>query len=248
MRPQKAESVIVMKTFCALLVTSILSISAAIAATEQEIVNQSAAILRDFRRMPERGIPAAVLREAKGLAIIKVVKVGLGISGKGGEGVGVGGAGESACAARGARPLSRRQFALQRGAHFGTFQDVRTTVALLALLAAGSRAIAQEQEGKLIDRVLKPNMSLANPAQNKQFIAPGIVTGKRAVSKSFYAPEKPNVRIFAIDRVITPTEFASRHFRTGESTAIVVSRAPVIKADAVYSTNSTPDIRVASGS
>ena len=87
MRPQKGESVIVMKTFCALLVTSILSLSAAIAATEQEIVNESAAILRDFRRMPERGIPAAVLREAKGLAIIKVVKVGLGISGKGGEGV-----------------------------------------------------------------------------------------------------------------------------------------------------------------
>ena len=63
MRSEKGESVIVMKTFCALLVTSILSLSAAIAATEQEIVNQSAAILRDFRRMPERGIPAAVLRE-----------------------------------------------------------------------------------------------------------------------------------------------------------------------------------------
>src|SRR5256886_2751720 len=87
MRPQKGESIIVMKTLCALLVTSILSLSAAIAATEQEIVNESAAILRDFRRMPERGIPAAVLRDAKGLAIIKVVKVGLGISGKGGEGV-----------------------------------------------------------------------------------------------------------------------------------------------------------------
>ena len=87
MRSEKGELVIVMKTFCALLVTSILSLSAAIAATEQEIVNESAAILRDFRRMPERGIPAAILREAKGLAIIKVVKVGLGISGKGGEGV-----------------------------------------------------------------------------------------------------------------------------------------------------------------
>lgn len=37
--------------------------------------------------MPERGIPAGVLRDARGLAIIKVVKVGFGISGKGGEGV-----------------------------------------------------------------------------------------------------------------------------------------------------------------
>jgi hypothetical protein len=125
---------------------------------------------------------------------------------------------------------------------------VRTTVALLALLAAVSPVPAQEQEGKLIDRVLKPNMSLANPAQNKQFIANGTVIDKRAPSKNFYAPEKANPRAFITDRVITPTEFASRHFRTGESTALVVSRSPITKADAVYSTNAAPDIRVASGS
>ena len=76
-----------MKTFCAFLVTCILSLATAGAATEREIVNESAAILRDFRRMPERGIPPAVLRDAKGLAILKVVKVGLGLSGKGGQGV-----------------------------------------------------------------------------------------------------------------------------------------------------------------
>ena len=125
---------------------------------------------------------------------------------------------------------------------------MRTTIALLAFFGAVLPARAQEQEGKLIDRVLKPNMSLANPAQNKQFIATGAVTAKRATSKSFYAPEKSNLRAFPINRVITPAEFAARHFRTGESTAIVVSRSPITKADAVYSTNSTADIRVASGS
>lgn len=57
------------------------------AANEQEVVNQSARILRDFRAMPERGIPARVLRNAKGLAILTVVKIGLGLSGKGGQGV-----------------------------------------------------------------------------------------------------------------------------------------------------------------
>ena len=76
-----------MKTFCALLILCTVSLATASAATEQEIVNQSAAILRDFRRMPERGIPGRVIRNAKGLAIITVVKVGLGISGKGGQGV-----------------------------------------------------------------------------------------------------------------------------------------------------------------
>lgn len=39
--------------------------------------------------MPEKAIPARVLRNARGLAIIKVLKVGFGISGKGGQGVAV---------------------------------------------------------------------------------------------------------------------------------------------------------------
>ena len=57
------------------------------AATEQEVVNQSARILRNFRTMPETEIPATVLRRAKGLAILTVVKIGFGLSGKGGQGV-----------------------------------------------------------------------------------------------------------------------------------------------------------------
>lgn len=76
-----------MKKITLLLITSILSIATAGAATEQEVVNQSASILRDFRRMPEKGIPARVLRDARGLAILSVVKVGFGFSGKGGQGV-----------------------------------------------------------------------------------------------------------------------------------------------------------------
>jgi lipid-binding SYLF domain-containing protein len=76
-----------MKTFCVLLITCTLSLATAGAATEQEVVNQSASILRDFRRMPEKGIPARIMRAAKGLAIVTVIKVGFGVSGKGGQGV-----------------------------------------------------------------------------------------------------------------------------------------------------------------
>jgi lipid-binding SYLF domain-containing protein len=76
-----------MKMISALLAVSLLSFTAAKAATEQEIVNQSASILRQFKRMPERGIPRSVMRNAKGLAILTVVKIGFGLSGKGGQGV-----------------------------------------------------------------------------------------------------------------------------------------------------------------
>src|SRR2546430_14399808 len=56
-------------------------------ATEQDTVDRSAVIIREFRHMPERGIPSRILRRARGLAIISVVKAGFIFSGKAGEGV-----------------------------------------------------------------------------------------------------------------------------------------------------------------
>src|SRR2546423_5864057 len=84
---ERGELVMAMKIFCILLITCTFSLATATAATEQEVVNQSASILRDFRSMPEKGIPGRILHDAKGLAIITVVKVGFGISGKGGQGL-----------------------------------------------------------------------------------------------------------------------------------------------------------------
>ena len=76
-----------MKRFASLLILCSLALATAGAMTPQEIVNQSAGIIRDFRHMPEQSIPETVLSEARGLAIIRVLKVGFGISGKGGQGV-----------------------------------------------------------------------------------------------------------------------------------------------------------------
>ena len=56
-------------------------------ATEQDIVDRSAIIIREFRHMPEKGLPPRILRRARGLAIISVVKAGFIFSGKAGEGV-----------------------------------------------------------------------------------------------------------------------------------------------------------------
>ncbi|HEX4638204.1 MAG TPA: YSC84-related protein [Chthoniobacterales bacterium] len=56
-------------------------------ATEQDVVDRSARTIREFRHMPERGIPPRILRRARGLAIISVVKAGFIFSGKAGEGV-----------------------------------------------------------------------------------------------------------------------------------------------------------------
>lgn len=56
-------------------------------ATDQDTVNRSALTINEFRHMPEKGLPRNILRHAKGLAILSVVKAAFIFSGKGGEGV-----------------------------------------------------------------------------------------------------------------------------------------------------------------
>jgi len=50
-------------------------------------IDQASTIIERFRDMPERGIPEAVLRDARGLAILTVLKAGFWFSGQGGRGV-----------------------------------------------------------------------------------------------------------------------------------------------------------------
>lgn len=53
----------------------------------QDEVDQATAIIERFRDIPEKSIPDAVLRDAKGLAILTVLKAGFIFSGQGGWGV-----------------------------------------------------------------------------------------------------------------------------------------------------------------
>jgi lipid-binding SYLF domain-containing protein len=56
-------------------------------ATLQEDVNQAVTIIERFQEIPEKSIPAAVMRDAKGLAILTVTRGGFIITGKGGSGL-----------------------------------------------------------------------------------------------------------------------------------------------------------------
>lgn len=76
-----------MKTLFSVLLACSVVCTGARAATEQELVDQSADILRAFQQIPERQIPRKILNDARGLAIIRVLKAGFVFSGKGGQGV-----------------------------------------------------------------------------------------------------------------------------------------------------------------
>ena len=56
-------------------------------ASMQSDVDQAATILERFQSVPEKAIPQAVLKDARGLAIMTVIKAGFGFSGRGGTGV-----------------------------------------------------------------------------------------------------------------------------------------------------------------
>ncbi len=63
------------------------SATASFANGMQDEVDQATAIIERFREMPEQGVPEAVLKDAKGLAILTVLKAGFIFSGQGGWGV-----------------------------------------------------------------------------------------------------------------------------------------------------------------
>ena len=118
----------------------------------------------------------------------------------------------------------------------------------MALLAVVSATSAQEQEGKLVDRILKPNMSLVNSAQNKQFGATEFSVAKRAPSPGFYTQDRTPEKSFAADRAFSPSQFAARPFRAEDTTGIISARSKLVKTGMVYVPSAADGARVASES
>jgi lipid-binding SYLF domain-containing protein len=77
------------KVICSVLLLAVMVVFhlPAAYADMRDDVNQAISILERFQEMPERSIPPSVLRDAKGLAILTVVKAGFIFSGRGGSGV-----------------------------------------------------------------------------------------------------------------------------------------------------------------
>ena len=104
----------------------------------------------------------------------------------------------------------------------------RLTLFFLVALSVSS-ARAQEQERKLVDRLLRPNTELQNSAQKKEFVADGTSIDKKATISLFYIQEKPLGKEFVADRQFAAKLFAARHFRDGEIAARVRARAQLAR-------------------
>jgi hypothetical protein len=78
---------------------------------------------------------------------------------------------------------------------------------------------AQEQERKLVDRLLNPETSLQNNAQNKKFTGGGVPITKQATVSAFYFQEKPKPATFVATGESSTQSFNSRSFRSAKQTS-----------------------------
>ena len=108
---------------------------------------------------------------------------------------------------------------------------------------------AQDQEKKLVDRLLKPDMTLQNDAQNKKFIGDGSASiNKRANVGTFYVHQKPRSKNFSGTRDFSTTQFYSQTYRGGRTAYEVSSQQSVANSKAAYANQTASGIRSASQS
>jgi hypothetical protein len=95
---------------------------------------------------------------------------------------------------------------------------------------------AQDQESKLVDRLLRPDTTLRNDAQNKQFSADGASINKKATVGTFYLQKKPNSKSFAGTRDFLTQQFNSQPFHGTRSASGISSQQAIGNSRPAYAT------------
>ena len=113
---------------------------------------------------------------------------------------------------------------------------MRSRLLVLAFLVFATAAYAQEQERKLVDRLLTPNTRLANPDQNKKFTGGLEAPTRSAATKSFYVSEKKLSKSFVTDRSATTTSFRTHDYASKAATV------PTLQPMRGYQTKKATDI------
>jgi hypothetical protein len=120
---------------------------------------------------------------------------------------------------------------------------------LALLTTALCCAHAQDQEKKLVDRLLKPDMTLQNDAQNKKFVGDGAVSiNKRANVGTFYVHQKPRSKSFFGTRDFSTTQFYSQTYQGGRTAHEVSSQQPFANSKSSYASKTAHGVRDASQS
>lgn len=111
------------------------------------------------------------------------------------------------------------------------------TMACLTISADWVRA--QEQENKLVDRILRPDMSLANSAQNKKFVAAeGTSIDRKFETKSFYSGQERSAKPFGGIRNFFARTFGAKRFSHDQTATIANTQSAYANRQAQTKTSS----------
>ena len=117
---------------------------------------------------------------------------------------------------------------------------------LIILIAVLCSAGAQDQEKKLLDRLLKPDMTLQNDAQNKKFMGDrSSPVNKRATVGSFYVHQKTHSKNFSGTRDFSTTQFYSKTYHNGRRASEASSQQAIANAHSAYASQSARGVREA---
>jgi hypothetical protein len=119
----------------------------------------------------------------------------------------------------------------------------KALAACLLVLVALSCVRAQDQERKLVDRLLRPDMTLGNNAQNKKFIADGASINKQATVGTFYVQEKSNSKSFSGTRDFSARQFSSQSFHGTRSASGISSQQAIGNSRSAYATRTARGVR-----
>lgn len=120
-------------------------------------------------------------------------------------------------------------------------------VTTVVFAAATTSVCAQEQEGKLMNRLLKPNMALQNGAETKQFNASRSAVTRSTPTKTFHFMNRSFAREFGGVRTVKPQAFHTSTSRFQRAQANLQTRNALPEAGAAYRTsdyngvNTAPD-------
>ena len=92
---------------------------------------------------------------------------------------------------------------------------VRSPLVMLAFVA--TTVCSQDQDRRLIDRLLRPNLDLQNPQQGKVFHADSKGTTQRGMTTTFVLKLRPKEKTFGDSRHVETKEYRSRSNRADAS-------------------------------
>ncbi|HEY6153105.1 MAG TPA: hypothetical protein VIW07_05135 [Candidatus Udaeobacter sp.] len=100
-----------------------------------------------------------------------------------------------------------------------------------------------------MDRLLKPDMTLQNDAQNKKFVGDGSASvNKRAHVAAFFVHQKPSSKSFSGTRDFSTTQFYSQTYHGKRTAYEVSSQQTLANSKATYASQTARGVHDASQS